>query len=85
MWPEPWRYGVPYTAGRGASDGALVSKKAEEFRRKAALCERMARQVHDPEARRELEDLARGYLHLAEYHDRTRQMLRFVSRKTDDD
>jgi hypothetical protein len=59
--------------------------KAEEYRRKAALCERMAQQAYDPEAKRELEELARGWQYLAEYAERTSQTARFVSRKSDDE
>jgi len=62
-----------------------VSIKAEEYRRKAAFCKRMAQQAYDDEAKRELEELARGWQYLAEYVERTSQTVLFVSRRTDDD
>jgi hypothetical protein len=70
---------------RGAPTGALVSIKAEEYRRKAALCERMAQQAHDPKAKRELEELVRGWLLLVEHAERASRMVQFVSRRTDGD
>jgi hypothetical protein len=62
-----------------------VSIKAEEYRRKAALCERMAQQAHDPKAKRELEELVRGWLLLVEHAERASRMVQFVSRRTDGD
>jgi hypothetical protein len=62
-----------------------VSIKAEEYRRKAARCERMAQQAHDPEAKRELEELVRGWLLLVEHAERASRMVQFVSRRTDGD
>jgi hypothetical protein len=59
--------------------------KAEEYRRKAACCKRMAQQAYDDDARRELEELARGWQYLAEYVERTSQTVQFVSRRTDGD
>jgi hypothetical protein len=68
-----------------ATRGALVAGKAEEFRNKAALCARMARQTRDPDLRRELEELAQGWLHLAEHAERPDPTVRFISRSNDDD
>jgi hypothetical protein len=45
----------------------------------------MAQQAYDPEAKREMEELARGWQYLAEYAERTSQTARFVSRKSDDE
>ena len=62
-----------------------MSKSAEEFRSKAAMCERMARQTHDPNVRQEMEDLARGWLRVAEHAERSDHTVQFVSRSTGDD
>jgi hypothetical protein len=62
-----------------------VPEKAEEFRMKAALCARRAQQARDPDIRRELEELARGWLHLAEHAERSGQMVQFVRRSIDDE
>ena len=62
-----------------------MSIKAEEYRRKAACCKRMAQQAYDDEVKRELEELAKGWQHLAEYAERTSQTVRFVSRRPDGD
>jgi hypothetical protein len=45
----------------------------------------MAQQAYDDEAKRELEELARGWQYLAEYVERTSQTVLFVSRRTDGD
>jgi hypothetical protein len=45
----------------------------------------MAQQAYDDEVKRELEELAKGWQHLAEYAERTSQTVRFVSRRTDGD
>ena len=47
-----------------------MSERSEEFRGKAALCERMAQQTQDPEVRREFAELAHGWLYLAERSER---------------
>ena len=61
-----------------------MSERSEDFRGKAALCERMARQTLDPEVRREFAVLAHGWLYLAERSERLCDM-QFASRSTGDD
>lgn len=48
-----------------------MTNKSEQFRRNAGLCARRARQTRDPGSKRELEELARGWLLLAEHAERS--------------
>ena len=77
---EPWRCVFLYVAGRGYRRGVYVSKKSKEFRERAARCQRLAQQTRNLSAKRELEEIARGYLSLAEYHNGETQTVQFVSR-----
>ena len=65
--------------------GGPVPENADDFRKKAALCARMARQTRNPEVRRELEELTQGWLRLAEHAERSGPRVQFVSRKTEDE
>jgi hypothetical protein len=65
---------------QGYRRGVYVSKKSKEFRERAALCQRLAQQTRNLRAKRELEEIARGYLSLAEYHNGETQTVQFVSR-----
>jgi hypothetical protein len=65
---------------QGYRRGVYVSKKSKELRERAALCRRLAQRTRNLRAKRELEEIARGYLSLAEYHDGETQTVQFVSR-----
>jgi hypothetical protein len=70
-----------YTVDQGVTG---MSERSEEFRGKAALCERMAQQTQDPEVRREFAVLAHGWLYLAVRSERPCDV-QFASRSTGDD
>jgi len=44
-----------------------MSSKADHYRAKAAECEQKVKEMLDPEVKRSFADLARQWLHLAEY------------------
>jgi len=50
--------------------GRAVPSKAEEYRSKADDCRRRAQEAHDPDAKRQFEELARGWLELAKRAER---------------
>jgi hypothetical protein len=55
---------------RPATQGVTMPSRQEAFRAQAAECEELAKQVRDPEVKRQYEDLARHWREMADRADR---------------
>jgi hypothetical protein len=55
---------------RRVGRGNLMSEKSDDYRERAVICLQRARHAREPDIKHQFEDLARGWLLLAEQSER---------------